>query len=72
MYSHANAEDLGGIYPWCKFLSKMLRVNLLAYDYTGYGMAFDQGKQKLQQKLALNPKEMILDKKRIVESKNVF
>jgi len=44
LYSHANAEDLGGIYPWCKFLSKMLRVNLLAYDYTGYGMAFDQGK----------------------------
>ena len=43
LYSHANAEDLGGIYPWCKFLSKMLRVNLLAYDYTGYGMAFDQG-----------------------------
>lgn len=43
LYSHANAEDLGSIYPWCKFLSKMLQVNLLAYDYTGYGMAFDQG-----------------------------
>lgn len=43
LYSHANAEDLGGIYPWCKFLSKMLHVNLLAYDYTGYGMAYDQG-----------------------------
>jgi len=44
LYSHANAEDLGSIYPWCKFLSKMLRVNLFAYDYTGYGMAFDEGK----------------------------
>jgi len=44
LYSHANAEDLGSIYPWCKFLSKMLRVNLFAYDYTGYGMAYDQGK----------------------------
>ena len=43
LYSHANAEDLGSIYPWCKFLSKMLRVNLFAYDYTGYGMAYDQG-----------------------------
>ena len=41
LYSHANAEDLGSIYPWCKFLSKMLRVNLLAYDYTGYGMAYE-------------------------------
>mmetsp|Transcript_2110 Transcript_2110/g.3792 ORF Transcript_2110/g.3792 Transcript_2110/m.3792 type:complete len:324 (+) Transcript_2110:113-1084(+) len=39
LYSHANAEDLGSIYPWCKFLSKMLQVNLFAYDYTGYGMA---------------------------------
>ena len=43
LYSHANAEDLGSIYPWCKFLSKMLKVNLFAYDYTGYGMAYDQG-----------------------------
>jgi hypothetical protein len=46
LYSHANAEDLGSIYPWCKFLSKMLRVNLFAYDYTGYGMAYDEGKDK--------------------------
>lgn len=48
LYSHANAEDLGSIYPWCKFLSKMLRVNLFAYDYTGYGMAFDVGKSRLR------------------------
>ena len=44
LYSHANAEDLGNIYPWCKFLSKMLGVNIFAYDYTGYGLATDQGK----------------------------
>jgi abhydrolase domain-containing protein 17 len=44
LYSHANAEDLGSIYPWCKFLCKMLRVNLFAYDYCGYGMAFEEGK----------------------------
>jgi len=43
LYSHANAEDLGSIYPWCKFLSKMLHVNLFAYDYTGYGMAYEEG-----------------------------
>ena len=43
LYSHANAEDLGSIYPWCKFLSKMLQVNLFAYDYSGYGMAVDCG-----------------------------
>lgn len=43
LYSHANAEDLGNIYPWCKFLSKSLGVNVLAYDYTGYGLATEQG-----------------------------
>jgi abhydrolase domain-containing protein 17 len=43
LYSHANAEDLGSIYPWCKFLSKMLQVNLFAYDYTGYGMSSEAG-----------------------------
>jgi abhydrolase domain-containing protein 17 len=43
LYSHANAEDLGSIYPWCKFLSKMLQVNLFAYDYSGYGMALQAG-----------------------------
>lgn len=44
LYSHANAEDLGSIYPWCKFLSKMLQVNLFAYDYAGYGMAMEDGR----------------------------
>lgn len=48
LYSHANAEDLGSIYPWCKFLSKMLHVNLFAYDYTGYGMAYDSGKSSVE------------------------
>ena len=47
LYSHANAEDLGNIYPWCKFLSKMLGVNIFAYDYTGYGLATDQGESLL-------------------------
>lgn len=39
LYSHANAEDLGNIYPWCKFLVRSLGVNLLAYDYSGYGLS---------------------------------
>ena len=43
LYSHANAEDLGNIYPWCKILSKMLGVNICAYDYTEYGLMTDQG-----------------------------
>lgn len=44
LYSHANAEDLGCIYPWCKYLSRQLRVNIFAYDYTGYGLAMSEGR----------------------------
>jgi len=43
LYSHANAEDLGYIYPWCKYLSKKLQLDIFAYDYTGYGLSYDQG-----------------------------
>jgi len=39
LYSHANAEDLGTVYPWIKFLSKSLDVNIFAYDYSGYGLS---------------------------------
>jgi len=39
LYSHANAEDIGTVYPWVKFLAKALHVNVLAYDYTGYGLS---------------------------------
>lgn len=44
LYSHANAEDLGCIYPWCKYLSRQLHVNIFAYDYTGYGLAMPEGR----------------------------
>ncbi len=37
LYSHANAEDLGLMFGWLKCLSRRLNVNVLAYDYTGYG-----------------------------------
>jgi hypothetical protein len=53
LYSHANAEDLGSIYPWCKFLSKMLQVNLFAYDYSGYGMAFADGTYHIDRSMTL-------------------
>ncbi|CAM9549251.1 unnamed protein product, partial [Chrysoparadoxa australica] len=37
MFSHGNAEDLGMIYDWLYDFSRNLHVNVLAYDYTGYG-----------------------------------
>ncbi len=38
LYSHGNAEDLGMIYEYLVELSDLLYVNILAYDYSGYGM----------------------------------
>lgn len=37
LYSHGNAEDLGKIFQYLRYLSKLLNVGILAYDYTGYG-----------------------------------
>nr|XP_043605914.1 alpha/beta hydrolase domain-containing protein 17B-like [Erigeron canadensis] len=37
LYSHGNAADVGQMYELFCELSLHLRVNLLGYDYTGYG-----------------------------------
>jgi hypothetical protein len=37
LFSHGNAEDLNSSYHWMKRLSKDLNVNVLGYDYSGYG-----------------------------------
>ncbi|KAG5176907.1 Alpha/Beta hydrolase protein [Tribonema minus] len=39
LFSHGNAEDLGMIYDWFHDFSRLVKVNVLAYDYTGYGKA---------------------------------
>lgn len=39
LYSHGNAEDLGMLCDYLLDLSKILHVNILAYDYTGYGFS---------------------------------
>lgn len=41
LFSHGNAEDLGMIFDWFESFSKQLNVNVLAYDYTGYGRSRD-------------------------------
>ena len=38
LFSHGNAEDLGMVYDWFREVSRELDVNVLAYDYTGYGL----------------------------------
>lgn len=37
LFSHGNAEDLGMIFEWFYEFSQEVRVNVLAYDYEGYG-----------------------------------
>lgn len=37
LFSHGNAEDLGTIYEWFVIVAIELNVNILAYDYEGYG-----------------------------------
>lgn len=39
LFSHGNAEDLGMIFDWFVDLARSLRVNVMAYDYSGYGKA---------------------------------
>ena len=37
IFTHGNAEDLGQIAPWLDIVAKTLQVNVLGYDYQGYG-----------------------------------
>ncbi|EFN60175.1 hypothetical protein CHLNCDRAFT_29399, partial [Chlorella variabilis] len=37
VHSHGNAVDLGEMLPLYEELSRLLRCNILSYDYTGYG-----------------------------------
>ncbi|KAK9271789.1 hypothetical protein L1049_002153 [Liquidambar formosana] len=39
LYSHGNAADLGQMYDLFHELSVHLRVNLMGYDYSGYGQS---------------------------------
>jgi len=39
IFSHANAEDLGLVYPHLAALSAALRCSIVCYDYSGYGLA---------------------------------
>ncbi|KAF3665895.1 putative GPI-anchored protein LORELEI-like [Capsicum annuum] len=39
VYSHGNAADLGQMFEFFVELSLRLRVNLMGYDYSGYGQS---------------------------------
>ena len=43
LFSHGNAEDLGMMFARMKELAVKLGVNIMAYDYTGYGLSLPIG-----------------------------
>ena len=42
LYSHGNAEDLGLIAHFLTDLARLLGVDILCYDYSGYGVSTDK------------------------------
>ena len=46
LYSHGNGEDLAKIYPLLKTYNMRLNVNIIAYDYCGYGISEGKMTQK--------------------------
>ncbi|AAG31199.1 hypothetical protein [Arabidopsis thaliana] len=45
LYSHGNAADLGQMFELFVELSNRLRVNLMGYDYSGYGQSTGQASE---------------------------
>jgi len=54
LFSHGNAEDLGMMFDRMKELAKKLSVNILAYDYTGYGMSLPKSEKPSENMLYRN------------------
>lgn len=46
LYSHGNATDIGAMYAWYAHMAKSLGVNVVGYDYTGYGPSTGQSTEK--------------------------
>jgi len=42
LYSHGNAEDIGLISSFLIDLSRLLQVNVICYDYSGYGVSIEE------------------------------
>jgi abhydrolase domain-containing protein 17 len=39
LFSHGNAEDLGGILRYFNYFGDRIKANIFAYDYSGYGLS---------------------------------
>lgn len=43
IYSHGNATDCGAMFIMYAMLALTLKINVVGYDYTGYGSSIDSG-----------------------------
>ena len=43
LYSHGNATDIGGMFSAYAELAHLCNINVIAYDYTGYGSSLNSG-----------------------------
>jgi fermentation-respiration switch protein FrsA (DUF1100 family) len=46
LFSHGNAEDVGVNKAFCEWLSEQLGVDIVTYDYSGYGMGTGEPSEK--------------------------
>ena len=46
LFSHGNAEDIGVNKLFCEWLSEQLSVDIVTYDYSGYGMGTGEPSEK--------------------------
>lgn len=44
IYSHGNASDLGDAYLFAEKLALLYQLDVITYDYTGYGLGKDKYK----------------------------
>lgn len=40
IFSHGNAADIGVMFNTFEFMAKLLKINIVGYDYSGYGASF--------------------------------
>jgi fermentation-respiration switch protein FrsA (DUF1100 family) len=43
IYSHGNATDIGAMYSMFVIVATSLKINVVGYDYTGYGSSMQEG-----------------------------
>jgi len=73
LYSHGNAADIGGMYGFMNFLHLNLKVNVLSYDYLGYGLTRNKELQPSEEKCyeSIEACQKFLNEKMNISNKDI-